>query len=81
MQRLRERQLGVEGAQHLHDMESQKNQWDQRFQEFSRQKNVILSAAISEQQKQENVEALLRQHYTQQEIDTARAYDRGNSPR
>lgn len=81
VQRLRERQLGVEGAQHLHDMESQKNQWDQRFQEFSRQKNVILSAAISEQQKQENVEALLRQHYTQQEIDTVRAYDRGNSPR
>jgi hypothetical protein len=39
------------------------------------------TAAISEQQKQEKIEALLHQHYSEQEIDTVRAYDRGTGRR
>lgn len=81
VQNVRQRQLGVEGAQQVSDMETQKLQWERRFQAFSQQKNAMLSATMSEPQKQEKVEALLRQHYTDQEIDTARAYDLGNSRR
>jgi lipase chaperone LimK len=78
VQRLRKQYLGEEGAREIGEMESQKNEWERRYQAFAQQKNALLATASSERQKQQGVEALLRQHYTEEEIETARAYDRGN---
>ncbi|HEV2611068.1 MAG TPA: lipase secretion chaperone [Noviherbaspirillum sp.] len=79
VQRLRQETLGEEGARTVGEMESQKNDWERRYRAFSEQKSTVLATATSERQKQQSIESLLRQHYTEEEIDTARAYDQGNS--
>lgn len=79
VQRLRQETLGEEGARTVGEMESQKNEWERRYRAFSEHKSSALATPMSDRQKQQSVEALLRQHYTEEEIDTARAYDQGNS--
>ncbi|WP_334189702.1 lipase secretion chaperone [Noviherbaspirillum sp.] len=79
VQRLRRQYFGEEGAREVGEMENQKNEWERRYQAFAQQKTALLASASSERQKQQGVEALLRQHYTEEEIETARAYDQGNS--
>jgi lipase chaperone LimK len=71
---LRERHVGAEAAQEISDMEVQKIDWERRQQTFSQQKNAITQMSISEQQKQERIEALLSQTYSEEEIPVARAY-------
>ncbi len=79
VQRLRQQYLGEEGARAVGEMEGQKNEWERRYRAYAQQKSTMLAGATSERQKQQGIEALLRQHYTEEEIETARAYDQGNS--
>lgn len=72
---LREQGLGPESAQAITEMEAQQLEWEQRYRTYLLQKNAILSSAESAAQKQERIDALLRQHYSEQEIAIARAYD------
>lgn len=71
---LRERHVGPEAAQSIGEMEVQKNDWEHRQQTFSQQKNAISQLNLTAQQKQERIEALLSQIYTEEEIPSARAY-------
>jgi lipase chaperone LimK len=75
IRQLRERALGPGDAQFLSDMETQQAEWEQRYQAFRQQKAAILNAATGEQTKWQSVEALLRRHYKEEEIQNARAYD------
>lgn len=72
---LRQQTRGTEDAQFIADMEAQKFEWERRYQAFSQQKIAILNSGMSAQDKQANIEALLRRHYKEEEIQTARAYD------
>lgn len=73
---MRLRALGPEGARHITEMEKQRLEWERRYQVFMQQKNVLLAGTIPPQQKQEAVEALMRRHYAEHEINIVRAYDR-----
>lgn len=74
---LRQQSRGTEEAQFITEMEAQQLQWERRYHDYLQQKNMILATSQSEQQKQQQIDALLRKHYSDQEIATARAYDRG----
>jgi lipase chaperone LimK len=73
--KLRQETLGPEDAQAITEMETQQTQWVRRYKAFSEQKRMALSTGLAAEQVQATTEALLRQHYAEQELDTARAYD------
>jgi lipase chaperone LimK len=75
--KLRQETLGTEDAQAVTEMETQKLRWASRYMAFADQKRIALSAGLSADQIRATTEALLRQHYAEQELDTARAYDMG----
>lgn len=74
IRQLREKQLGAEGAESIGEMEQQKRRWESRQQEFVQRKNVIAQMNLSEPQKQERIEELLHQLYTEEEVPAARAF-------
>lgn len=79
IQRVREQQFGVQGAKALAEMEMQKNDWERRYLEFLREKNAVLASSGTGQQKRERIELAMKQIYSHQEIDFARAFDDGRS--
>ncbi|OGB21446.1 MAG: hypothetical protein A3I66_18120 [Burkholderiales bacterium RIFCSPLOWO2_02_FULL_57_36] len=81
VQQLRQQSLGAQEAQIISDMETQQAEWERRYQAFLQQKNAILSTGMSEQNRQENVDALLRRHYKAEEMQNARAYDLEYGPK
>lgn len=56
----------------LADIESA---WEQRYQRFLAEKQVIVRAGLDQSEKDLQIEALLRQHYSPREIEAARAFD------
>ena len=52
------------------------NAWEQKYQRFLAEKQVITNAGLSQNEKDKQIESLLQQHYTPQELEAARAYDR-----
>ncbi len=55
--------------------------WAQRYELFNKEKQSILSADLSEGDQKSQIEALLKEHYDESELNAALAYDRsqGNS--
>ncbi|HEY0845687.1 MAG TPA: lipase secretion chaperone [Noviherbaspirillum sp.] len=74
VRQLREQYVGADGAKSISEMESQKLEWQQRQYAFSQQREAIARMNLSEQQKQERIEALLSQIYSAEEIPAARAF-------
>jgi lipase chaperone LimK len=72
---LRHQVLGAEAAQAFADMEAQQAEWVRRHEEFAQQKALITAVTAGDADRQRAVEALLRRHYSEAEIDNARAYD------
>jgi hypothetical protein len=48
--------------------------WQRRYQEFLAEKQVIDRAGLDQSEKDRQIEILLQQHYTPQEIEAAKAY-------
>lgn len=71
---LRQQTLGNEGAKAVSEMEVQKNEWERRYQAYLQQKNLILVSSINPAQKQQQIEVLLRQHYSEEEVPAVKAY-------
>lgn len=71
---LRQQTLGIEGAKAVSEMEVQKNEWERRFQAYLQQKNLIMLSPTNPAQKQQQIEALLRQHYSEEEVPAVKAY-------
>jgi len=67
--------LGEQAASQMVAMEQQQQQWDSRYQSYSQEKQPILDSALSEADKQQQIEALLSAHYSNDELAGARAYD------
>jgi hypothetical protein len=49
--------------------------WERRYQEFLADKQVIDRASLDQSEKDQQIEALFRQHYTPQELEAAKAFD------
>lgn len=62
------------------EMADQEKQWEQRYQLYLQEKQLIEKAGLAEQEKQLQIEALLKHHYSTQELEAARAFDRFKSP-
>ncbi len=75
---LRARHLGSEAAQALGEMEAQRAQWEARYQAYLQQKKGIVAAAPSDMAAQ--LDAALREHFKEEELEAARAYDRSRTP-
>ncbi|MET0333963.1 MAG: lipase secretion chaperone [Rhizobacter sp.] len=75
---LRRRYLGDDAAQSLSDTETQAAHWQSRYQAFAQQKKAIVAAAAPDMAAQ--IDTALRQHFTEEELAAARAYDRNRTP-
>lgn len=73
VQAVRKEYLGAEAAESVAQMEGQTAQWLDRYQAFQKQKAALL--ATSPPDAPALVEKLLAQHFSQEEIAGARAYD------
>lgn len=76
---LRKQFVDVEGAKSVleverEQLEAQKQAWELRHAGFVRQRDALLAAEIEVADKQQQLEALLRQHFKPDEIATARAH-------
>lgn len=78
IEQLRQRYLGTEAAQALGEMEAQRERWESRYQAFLQQKKALGASSATDMAAQ--VEALLRQHYSEDELTAAKAYDRARHP-
>ena len=76
VQELLQQTLGIDGARALNEMEQQKNEWDRRYQAYLQEKNTIMLSQLSSAQKQQQIEVMLRQHYSEEEIPAVRAFGR-----
>lgn len=74
VRQLREQHVGAEGASSISEMEAHKADWERRQQAFAQQRMQIARMQLSDQQKKERVEALLRTLYSEEELPAARAY-------
>ncbi|MBL0730245.1 lipase secretion chaperone [Piscinibacter sp. HJYY11] len=78
IEQVRRRYLGDEGAQSLAETEAQAAQWESRYRAYAEQKKAIVAAAPADMTAQ--LEAALRQHFKEEELAAARAYDRTRNP-
>lgn len=49
--------------------------WEERYQRFLAERQVIDNAGLDQAEKDQQIEALLRQHYAPEELEAARAFD------
>jgi|GEM_PF-1265326 len=57
------------------ELASMEGAWEQRYQEFLAEKQIIDRAGLDEAEKERQIEDLLQQHYAPEEVDAARAFD------
>lgn len=77
VEQLRRRYLGEDAAKAITDMEAQRDQWESRYQAYAQQKKAIVASASPDMAAQ--LDAALRQHFKEEELAAARAYDRNRS--
>lgn len=77
IQQVRQRYLGEEAAKAMTEMETQRVQWESRYQAYAQQKKAIVASASPDMAAQ--LDAALRQHFKEEELAAARAYDRNRT--
>lgn len=78
IEQVRQHYLGPDAAQSLGEMDAERARWESRYQAFLQQKKALGAAGATDMNTQ--VEALLRQHYSDEELLAAKAYDRARNP-
>ncbi|HET7793013.1 MAG TPA: lipase secretion chaperone [Rhizobacter sp.] len=78
VEQLRARYLGEEAARSLAESDAQRAHWESRYQAYAQQKKAIVAAAPSDMAAQ--LDSALRQHFKEEELAAARAYDRNQTP-
>lgn len=78
IEQLRTRTVGAEAAHAMAETEAQAAQWRARYQAFAEQKKTIVAAGSPDMAAQ--IDAALRQHFKEEELPAARAYDRTQKP-
>ena len=77
IEQLRQRYLGEEAAKAMTEMEAQREQWESRYQAYAQQKKAIVASASTDMAAQ--LDSALRQHFKEEELAAARAYDRNRT--
>lgn len=77
VEQVRQRYLGTETAKAMTEMEAQREAWESRYRAYAQQKQAITAAAGPDMAAQ--MEAALRQHFKEEELAAARAYDRNRT--
>jgi len=67
--------VGEQAALQVQAMEEHQQDWKYRYEDYRQEKIRILDSAISEADKSEQIEQLLAEHYSIDELAGARAYD------
>ncbi|MEP3166472.1 MAG: lipase secretion chaperone [Marinobacter sp.] len=62
-------------AEEQSELAAIESDWEQRYQKFLAEKQVIERAGLDQAEKDRQIEALMRQHYTAQELQAVRAFD------
>lgn len=74
IEQARTRHLGADSARALAETEAARDDWESRYQAYALQKKTIVATAAPDMAAQ--LEAALRQHFSEEELHAARAYDR-----
>ncbi|MEH6347211.1 MAG: lipase secretion chaperone [Bermanella sp.] len=67
--------VGEQAALQVQAMEEHQQDWKNRYEDYRQEKSYILNSAISEADKFEQIQQLLIEHYSSEELAGARAYD------
>ena len=73
-------QLGDGAALQLAAMDSQKDEWQVRYQSFNQEKQLILASVLGVADQQSQIDDLFQRHYSIEELAGARAYDNQFAP-
>ncbi len=76
IEQVRRQYLGAETAVAMGEMEAQRAGWESRYQAYLQQKKTFVASASTDAPAQ--LEMLLRQHFSEEELAAARAYDRAH---
>lgn len=74
IEQARTRHLGADSARALAETEAARDDWESRYRAYALQKKTIVATAAPDMEAQ--LEAALRQHFSEDELGAARAYDR-----
>ncbi|MFV1872262.1 MAG: lipase secretion chaperone [Oleiphilus sp.] len=67
---------GNDTSASLQKLQAVEDEWLQRYLKFSEQKSYIVESGLSEEDKAEQIEALLKVHYSAEEFKGAAAFDK-----
>lgn len=68
--------VGQEATDRLQQLDQHRAQWDQRYQQYRQELSVLQSAAISDEDRSQQVEQLRLRHFSDQESQRVAALDR-----
>lgn len=71
---LQKQTLGLVAARRLAKNDSQRLEWQQRYSSFESQRAEVINAGLSEQDKQQQIEQLLAEHFSEKEIQVSGNY-------
>tara|TARA_R110001592_G_scaffold71444_2_gene218438 strand:+ start:5231 stop:6283 length:1053 start_codon:yes stop_codon:yes gene_type:complete len=70
------KEYGSEVADDHLELFNIENQWQEKYAVFLEEKNIISQSGLSEDDKAEQIESLIQQHYEENEWAAARSYDK-----
>lgn len=77
LRQMRENLLGPEATDRLEALDNQREEWDQRVSRWTSERNEVLAnAALSEQDKAEQLDALRQNHFSASELNRVKALER-----
>lgn len=68
-------QLGLYTANALPRTDTQRSDWEQRYEQFKQERQLVLTAGLAEVDKQAQLEQLLGQYFNAEELEAIRAYN------
>jgi lipase chaperone LimK len=68
-------QLGLYTADALPRTETEQRDWQQRYVQFKQERQSILAAGLTEEDKKTQIEQLLKQRFSAEELEAIRAYN------
>jgi len=76
---LRSQEFGEDAAVRLAELDQKRNMWDQRLQQYRKEKAQLENAGLSQQDLGGQIEQLRKQHFSENEIRRVKALDRINA--
>ena len=71
---LQDQTLGLVSARSLATSQQQKNHWQQRYDQFSERRDTILRSGLTDPEKVRQIDQLLGNHFSGDELEAARTY-------